>query len=300
MEEGSLRCDANVSVRRRGDTALGVKTEVKNLNSLRFVERALAYEVERQMRLLDAGDAILQETLLWDADRGVTYSMRSKEEAHDYRYFPEPDLLPVVVDQQWQQEIARTLPEHPTARRDRFIASLGLPRYDADVLTAEQPIADYFEQTLDALAKAADGDRPELAKQVSNWVMTDVLRVMSERKMDVRTFPIQPERLAAMIQLIREGTISGKIAKDVFEEMLTNPNEPKTIVKEKGWIQVSDADAIARAIDEVLAQHQQQVAQYLAGSDKLFGFFVGETMKKMKGKANPSLVNRLLKEKLQR
>jgi aspartyl-tRNA(Asn)/glutamyl-tRNA(Gln) amidotransferase subunit B len=300
MEEGSLRCDANVSVRRRGDTALGVKTEVKNLNSLRFVERALAYEVERQMRLLDAGDAILQETLLWDADRGVTYSMRSKEEAHDYRYFPEPDLLPVVVDQQWQQEIARTLPEHPTARRDRFIASLGLPRYDADVLTAEQPIADYFEQTLDALAKAADGDRPELAKQVSNWVMTDVLRVMSERTMDVRTFPIQPERLAAMIQLIREGTISGKIAKDVFEEMLTNPNEPKTIVKEKGWIQVSDADAIARAIDEVLAQHRQQVAQYLAGSDKLFGFFVGETMKKMKGKANPSLVNRLLKEKLQR
>lgn len=300
MEEGSVRCDANVSVRPAGSAAFGVKTEIKNLNSLRFVERALDYEISRQIRLLESGERVLQETLLWDADRGVTYSMRSKEEAHDYRYFPDPDLVPVLVDEEWKARVRSQLPELPSVRRDRFVEVLGLPRYDADVLTAEKSVADYFEQTLAALTRLGAGSDREAVKQVSNWVMTDVLRVTSERKSDIREFPIRPERLAAMILLIRNGTISGKIAKDVFEEMLTSPKEPKTIVEEKGWVQVTDTTAIEKAIDEVLAQNQQQVAKYLSGADQLFGFFVGETMKKMKGKGNPALVNQILKKKLQR
>lgn len=298
MEEGSLRCDANVSVRRKGETALGVKTEVKNLNSLRFVERALAYEVERHIRLLEDGREIEQETMLWDADRGVTYSMRSKEEAHDYRYFPDPDLVPVLVDEAWKQEIARSLPEHPTDRRDRFIAAYGLPRYDADVLTAEKPTADYFEETVEALRRRTNADVRELAKQASNWIMTEVMRVVSEQKMDLRDFPIHPSRLAALICMIRESTISGTIAKQVFEEMLGNAAEPEAIVQEKGLAQISDSRVIEQAVEEVLSVHREQVEKYLAGSEKVFGFFVGETMKRMKGKANPRIVNDILKQKL--
>ena len=299
MEEGSLRCDANVSVRRKGETRLGVKTEVKNLNSLRFVERALAYEVERQIRLIESGATIEQETMLWDADRGVTYSMRSKEEAHDYRYFPDPDLVPVIVDERWKAEIARSLPEHPTARRDRFCASYGLPRYDADVLTAEKPTADYFEQTLEALVHRTGAGASELAKPASNWVMTEVLRVVGEQKIALASFPIQPHRLAALIALVRDGTISGTIAKQVFGEMLLRSDEPATIVQQKGWMQISDSAAIEQAVSEVLAAHQQQVAKYLAGSEKVFGFLVGETMKRMKGRASPKMVNDILKEKLE-
>lgn len=298
MEEGSLRCDANVSVRRKGETALGVKTEVKNLNSLRFVERALAYEVERHIRLLEDGREIEQETMLWDADRGVTYSMRSKEEAHDYRYFPDPDLVPVLVDEAWKQEIARSLPEHPTDRRDRFIAAYGLPRYDADVLTAEKPTADYFEETVEALRRRTNADVRELAKQASNWIMTEVMRVVSEQKMDLRDFPIHPSRLAALICMIRESTISGTIAKQVFEEMLGNAAEPEAIVQEKGLAQISDSRVIEQAVEEVLSVHREQVEKYLAGSEKVFGFFVGETMKRMKGKANPRIVNDIVKQKL--
>lgn len=300
MEEGSLRCDANVSVRPRGAAEFGVKTEIKNLNSLRFVERALEYEVSRQIRLLESGVDVVQETMLWDAERGVTYSMRSKEEAHDYRYFPDPDLVPVLVDEEWKERVRAALPELPSMRRDRFVHTLGLPRYDADVLTAEKSVADYFEETLSALARLGGGTDRDAAKHVSNWVMTDVLRVMSEKKIGLEEFPIRPERLAAMIFLIRRGTISGTIAKDVFEEMLTNPNDPKTIVAEKGWEQITDTAAIEKAVDDVLAQYQQQVAKYLRGNEKLFGFFVGETMKKMKGKASPALVNAILKQKLQR
>ncbi len=298
MEEGSLRCDANVSVRPAGALEFGTKTEIKNLNSLRFVERALEYEVSRQIRLLESGERVIQETLLWDADRGTTYSMRSKEEAHDYRYFPDPDLVPVLVDEEWKARARAELPELPSVRRERFVKSLGLPLYDAEVLTAEKPVADYFEKALAALARLGASSDRETAKQVSNWVMTDVLRVMSEKKISLHEFPIQPERLAAMIHLIRDGTISGKIAKDVFEEMLTRPEDPKTIVEEKGWVQVSDTVAIEKAIDEVLAQNQQQVAKYLSGSEKLFGFFVGETMKRMKGKASPKVVNDILQQKL--
>lgn len=298
MEEGSLRCDANVSVRLKGTTSFGVKTEVKNMNSLRNVERALAYEVERQVQLLEAGEPVIQETLLWDADRDVTYTMRSKEEAHDYRYFPDPDLLPILVDEEWIARVRSELPELPTVRRDRFVEALGLPRYDADVLTAEKPVADYFEETLAALHRTTGENIRELAKAVSNWVMTNVLRVFGDRTLSLDAFPIQPARLAAMIALIRNGTISGKIAKDVFEEMLTNPEDPHTIVQEKGWLQVTDVGAIERAVEDVLASNTQQVEKYLAGNEKIFMFFVGETMKKMKGKANPAIINDILKQKL--
>lgn len=299
MEEGSLRCDANVSIRLKGEEKFGTKTEIKNMNSLRNVERALEYEIERQMQLHDDGGAIVQETLLWDADRGVTYSMRSKEEAHDYRYFPDPDLVPVVVSEEWKEEVRSSLPELPAARRDRYVGSFGLPRYDADVLTAEKDIADYFEATLDALSERLSKSKDECAKAASNWVMTDVLRVLSERKTGFNGFPVTPERLAGMIALILGGTISGKIAKDLFEEMLLNPGDPQAIVEAKGWIQVSDTSAIEHAVAEVLAANAAQVQQYLAGSQKVFGFLVGETMKNMKGKGNPKLVNEILRKRLE-
>jgi aspartyl-tRNA(Asn)/glutamyl-tRNA(Gln) amidotransferase subunit B len=298
MEEGSLRCDANVSIRRRGETTLGTKTEVKNMNSFRNVERALEFEIQRQIDLVSTGGRVTQETLLWDADAGCAYPMRSKEEAHDYRYFPDPDLVPVFVDAAWEQSVRATLPELPVQRRNRYENALGLPRYDAGVLTAERPVAEYFEQTLTALQTVRPGDGVSLAKPVSNWVMTDVLRVVSEQKVDVASFPVAPSRLAAMIGLILDGTISGKIAKDVFEAMLTSPAEPKEIVQERGLVQVSDGGAITATVEDVLAANAAQVQQYLNGNERVFGFFVGETMKRMKGKGNPKIVNDVLKAQL--
>jgi aspartyl-tRNA(Asn)/glutamyl-tRNA(Gln) amidotransferase subunit B len=224
--------------------------------------------------------------------------MRSKEEAHDYRYFPDPDLVPVFVDETWKSRVQQQLPELPSVRRNRYVDALALPRYDADVLTTEKATADYFEQSLSTLSSLNKKSDKENAKPVSNWVMTDVLRVIGDKGFEISAFPIRPERLAAMIGLIQDGTINGKIAKDLFEEMLTNSDEPKAIVEKKGWVQVSDTSAIEQAIDQVIAANQKQVAQYLGGSDKVFGFFVGETMKKMKGKGNPKLVNDILKSKL--
>lgn len=299
MEEGSLRCDANVSVRRKGEMAFGVKTEVKNLNSFRNVERALEYEINRQIGLIEDGGTVVQETLLWDADRNIAVPMRSKEEAHDYRYFPDPDLVPVLVDENWRARIEGQLPELPVARRDRYIASLGLPRYDADVLTAEKGVADYFEETLALLKGFPDVIDKEDAKSVSNWVMTDVLRVVSERKITIASFPIAPRNLASMIALINDGTISGKIAKEVFEIMLTDDEDPKCIVEKRGLMQITDSGAIEKAVDAVLGANASQVEKYLAGGDKVFGFFVGETMKIMKGKANPKVVNDILRKKLE-
>ncbi len=298
MEEGSLRCDANVSVRRKAMQTFGTKAEVKNLNSLRFLEKALEFEIHRQIDLLETGDEVVQETRLWDSNQGVTFSMRSKEEAHDYRYFPDPDLVPVLIDEKWKRDAQRRLPELPTARCNRFLRDLGLPKYDADVLTTEKQTADYFEQVVTALSSINKKSDQENAKPVSNWVMTDVLRVASEKKTEIREFPVQPTRLASMIGLVQDGTISRKIAKDLFEELLTSSDEPVTIVQKKGWIQVSDVSTIGRIIDEMLADNHKQVEQYRGGNEKVFGFFVGEIMKRMKGKGNPKLVNDVLKEKL--
>jgi aspartyl-tRNA(Asn)/glutamyl-tRNA(Gln) amidotransferase subunit B len=299
MEEGSLRCDANVSVRRKGDPAFGTKTEVKNMNSFRNVERALEFEIHRQIHMLEDGESVTQETLLWDADRNIATPMRGKEEAHDYRYFPDPDLVPVVVDEAWIADVRSHLPELPTKRRDRFVEELGLPLYDADVLTAEKPTADYYEQTLQAVLEASPADRTESAKTLSNWVMTEVLRVVGEKKVSIREFPIAPQRLAGLLRLIQEGTISGKIAKGVFDEMLGSEESAGSIVRKKGLVQVSDEGSIEGVVDQVLERSAEQVATYLKGNDRVFGYFVGETMKAMKGRGNPRVINQLLRRKLE-
>lgn len=289
MEEGSLRCDANVSIRPVGSEPFGVKTEVKNMNSFRNVERALTYEIERQTQVLDSGGRIVQETLLWDANAGVARTMRSKEEAHDYRYFPEPDLMPLSVSEEWIERVRAELPELPRDRRERFVAEYGIPAYDAGVLTATRDLADYYETTARA---CGDG------KLASNWVMGDISRVINEQKIAITAFPVTPEALAELLSLIRDNTISGTIAKTVFEEMLAGGGSARAIVEAKGLAQISDAGSIEPLVDKVIADHPQQVAQYRDGKDKLFGFFVGQVMKATRGKANPQLVNDLLKSKL--
>ncbi len=293
MEEGSFRCDANVSVRKRGATKLGVKAEVKNMNSFRAVEKAIAYEIARQTRTLDDGGTVVQETRLWDADREETRSMRSKESAHDYRYFPDPDLPPLLVSEHLVEEVRRAMPELPDARRARFVAALGLPEYDAEVLTSRRDVADYFEAVVAAHPNA---------KAASNWVMGDVLRLVRERKLDdaltITDWPVAPAALGELIALIDEGAISGKIAKTVFEEMVASGASPRTIVVERGLTQVSDEAPILAAIDQILTANPDKVAEYRAGKEKLLGFFIGQVMKATGGKANPPLVNRLLTEKL--
>ncbi len=295
MEEGSLRCDANVSVRKKGESRFGTKTEVKNMNSFRFVERALEYEINRQIQVLEEGGKVVQETRLWDANQNVAHPMRSKEEAHDYRYFPDPDLVPVVVTNEWIERARKELSEHPTLRKDRFVSALGLPPYDAGVLTAEKEVADYFEQTLSSFENS---QAKEKAKTVSNWVMTDVLRVAGERKTSVAEFPVAPLRLANLIRLIDDGQISTTIAKQVFDAMLDSPDDPGAIVEARGLAQVSDNSVIEQAVDQILGANKTQVEKYLAGNEKVFGFFVGETMKITKGKANPRIVNETLIAKL--
>jgi aspartyl-tRNA(Asn)/glutamyl-tRNA(Gln) amidotransferase subunit B len=294
MEEGSLRCDANVSVRLKGEKKFGTKTEVKNMNSFRNVERALEYEINRQTVLIEDGGRVVQETLLWDADKNVAVSMRSKEEAHDYRYFPDPDLVPVLVDEPWITRVKSSLPELPKQRRNRFVDQYALPKYDADILTLEKTLADYYETAVSKISQK----NPEGYKGISNWVMTDVLRVMNDQHIALRDFPVSPEHLAAMINLITDGVISGKIAKDVFEEMLKTKDHPKTIVERKGLVQLSDKAAIEKIVDEILSKNPSQREQYRNGKPQLFGFFVGETMKATKGKANPKIVNDILKTKL--
>ncbi len=294
MEEGSFRCDANVSVRPMGAKELGTKVEIKNLNSFKAVEKAIDSEIERQIETLADGGKLVQETRLWDADREVTRSMRSKEFAHDYRYFPDPDLLPLAVEEKWIDEIRASLPELPTAREDRFVAEYGLPRYDAQVLTARRDVADYFETAVKIHRNP---------KAISNWVMGDIFRVIKEKKLDdalrIADWPVPAERLAAMIKMIDEGKISGKIAKTLFSEMLASGAAPEAIVREKGLEQVSDTASIETAIDQVLAANAKAVADYRGGNEKSFGFFVGQVMKATRGKASPQVVNELLKKKLQ-
>ncbi|MFA6542345.1 MAG: Asp-tRNA(Asn)/Glu-tRNA(Gln) amidotransferase subunit GatB [Bacteroidota bacterium] len=294
MEEGSLRCDANISVRLQGETKLGTKAEVKNMNSFRNVERAIEYEINRQIELIEEGGRVLQQTLLWNAEKGIVTPMRSKEEAHDYRYFPDPDLVPVIVNEAWIDEARKQLPELPEKKRRRFIAEFGLPPYDADVLTQERALADYYESALSDLVNKTE----ENYKTVSNWVMTDVLRVVNEKENDVSDFPLSPSHLAALVNLLADGTISGKIAKEVFEEMLSSKEHPKSIVEKKGLVQISDTGAIEKEIKQILAKFPAEIARYKNGETKLMGFFVGETMKVMKGKGNPKVINEILQRNL--
>ena len=289
MEEGSLRCDANVSLRPAGSSGLGTKAEIKNMNSFKSLQRALAYEIERQAEVLEEGGRIIQETRTWDEGKGVTLSMRSKEEAHDYRYLPDPDLVPLVIDGEWVEAVKKSLPELPDARKERYVRDYGLPGYDAGVLTNTRELADYFEDCL-----AGYGN----PKTVSNWVMGDLSRLLNAKSMDVADCPVRPGQLAALLRLIDGGTISGKIAKGVFEEMFETGKDPEAIVKEKGLLQISDEGAIATAVDEVIAKNPKSVADYRAGKEKAIGFLVGQVMKATRGKANPDLVNRLLKERL--
>ena len=289
MEEGSFRCDANISLRPRGQKTLGVKTELKNMNSFRNVQRALDYEIRRQTALLDQGDRIVQETRLWDAARGVTASMRGKEEAHDYRYFPDPDLVPIVVDPEWVAAVKAGLPELPEAKKGRFVREYGIPEYDAEVLTSSKPLANYYEACLKGYAKP---------KIVSNWIMSELLRELKRDEREIEECPVPASNLAQMIKLIDEGLISGKIAKSVFEEMYRTGKKAEEIVKEKGWVQVTDTSAIEKAVAEILAKNPKEVEEYKKGKEKVFGFFVGQVMKATQGKANPQLVNELLKKKL--
>lgn len=291
MEEGSLRCDANISVRLKGETKLGIKTEVKNMNSFRNVERAINYEIERQIDIIEDGGRIVQETLLWNADLNKVFSMRSKEEAHDYRYFPEPDLVPTIISDEWLQNMKSSLPEMPEIRKERFINDYSLPLYDAEVLTTSKDTADYYESIL---AHSKD------FKGASNWVMGEVLRIVNDTKIDIKNFPVSPRNLGKLINLINTGVISGKIAKEVFPEMLQNDGDPESIVKEKGLLQISDTAEIEKIIDSILDKSADEVAQYISGKDKLISFFVGQAMRETKGKANPAILNKILKEKLEK
>lgn len=289
MEEGSFRCDANISLRPKGEKGFGVKTELKNMNSFRNVQKALDFEIRRQTALLDQGEKIIQETRLWDAARGVTASMRGKEEAHDYRYFPDPDLVPLVIDPAWVEEIRTTLPELPDAKKERFTKEYGLPEYDAEVLTTSKSLANYYETCLRFFPQP---------KIVSNWIMSELLRELKRDEREIEECPVPAENLAALLRLIDEGIISGKIAKNVFEEMYQTGQKAEEIVRAKGLIQLSDAEAITKLVEDILAAHPQEVAEYRQGKEKVFGFFVGQVMKATQGKANPRLVNEILKKKL--
>ena len=289
MEEGSFRCDANISLRPKGREALGVKTELKNMNSFRNVQRALDFEIRRQTALLDQGEKIVQETRLWDTARGVTSSMRGKEEAHDYRYFPDPDLIPLVIDSQWIEEIRASLPELPESKKERFIREYGIPEYDAEVLTTSKPLANYYEVCLRHYPKP---------KIVSNWIMSELLRELKKDEREIEECPVPALHLSELLKLIAEGTISGKIAKSVFEEMYRSGKRAEEIILAEGWVQVSDAAELEKIVEQVLVTSSKEVEAYRKGKEKLFGFFVGQVMKATQGKANPQMVNEILKKKL--
>ncbi|MBU7008679.1 Asp-tRNA(Asn)/Glu-tRNA(Gln) amidotransferase subunit GatB [Phosphitispora fastidiosa] len=291
MEEGSLRCDANISVRPVGQKEFGTRTELKNMNSFRALQKALEYEAERQIEVLEDGGRVIQETRTWDEARGITLSMRSKEEAHDYRYFPDPDLVPMVISPQWIEEIRQTLPELPDARKERYARDYALPLYDAEVITGSKELSDYFDEGLKYTANA---------KALSNWVMGELLKYINTSGMSVADFdfPIPPANLAELIELIDSGDISGKIAKDVFAGMQEKGERPSVIIEARGLKQISDAGAIAAVIDEVIAKNPQSVEDFRNGKDKAIGFLVGQVMKATKGQANPGVVNQLLRDKM--
>jgi aspartyl-tRNA(Asn)/glutamyl-tRNA(Gln) amidotransferase subunit B len=289
MEEGSFRCDANVSLRPVGQKEFGTRAELKNMNSFRNVQRALEYEIRRQRAVLDDGETVIQETRLWNDAKAVTESMRGKEESHDYRYFPDPDLIPLQVDDDWIYRLQENQPELPAEKRARFVEQYGLPEYDADVLTSQKALADYFE------AAAAEFDQP---KAVSNWIMSELLKKLNEDNCGVTQCLVAPDQLSALLALVRDGKISGKMAKGVFDEMYKTGRNPKDIVQEQGLEVVSDTGQIAAFVDEVMAANPDQVEQFRAGKEKVLGFFVGQIMKKTKGQADPKAVNQILREKL--
>ncbi|GMQ87460.1 MAG: Asp-tRNA(Asn)/Glu-tRNA(Gln) amidotransferase subunit GatB [Gammaproteobacteria bacterium] len=288
MQEGSFRCDANVSIRPKGQEVLGTRAEIKNINSFRFVERAINYEIERQIDVIEGGGAVVQETRLYDADKNETRSMRSKEEANDYRYFPDPDLLPVELDQAFIDEIEKSLPELPDAKRERFMQTYDLSHADATALTGSRELAQYFEHTV-----AAAGGEGKLS---ANWVMGEVSGVLNKEGKDISESPVSPELLGGMLQRISDGTISGKIAKQVFEAMWNGEGDADTVIEKKGLRQITDSGAIEKIIRDVLDANSKQVEQYQGGQEKLLGFFVGQVMKATQGKANPGEVNKILKQ----
>ncbi len=289
MEQGSLRCDANISIRPLDEKEFGVKTELKNMNSFKFIEKALDYEIKRQQKILNDKRKIVQETRLWNSGKGITESMRSKEEAHDYRYFPEPDLVPVEIDISWIKDLKNTIVELPDVKRKRFVNQYNLPEHDAELLTSELLMAEWFEQTVKL------GGEPKI---VSNWMMGDFTKLLNEENKSIEESLIKPKHLVGMLQLIKKNTISGKIAKTVFEEMYKTGKEADTIVEEKGLVQISDEAGIEAIVNKVLEKNPEEIERFKAGEQKLIGFFVGQVMKETKGKANPRIVNELLKKKL--
>ena len=288
MEEGSFRCDANVSVRRRGETELGTRCELKNINSFKFVKDAIYYEMNRQIELIESGGEVIQQTRLYNPDKGVTFAMRSKEDAHDYRYFPEPDLPPLIVSDAWMERVRGELPELPATKRARYVSDLGLTAFDASVLSADRPIAEYFEAALSTFA-----DNP---KTLANWVMNEVLRETTADT--IGEFKVKPAQLADLVRLIEKSVINGKIAKDVFADMIESGDDAEAIVEKKGLKQVTDTGAITAIIDEIMNANADKVAEFRDGKESLIGWFVGQVMKASRGKANPQVVNELLSEKL--
>jgi len=289
MQEGSLRCDANISIMPKGSNVFGTRTEIKNLNSFRSLQRALEYEFLRQVDVLEEGEAVVQETRTWDDAKGITLSLRSKEEAHDYRYFPEPDLVPLVISREWVEEIRQQLPELPQARKERLTRDYGLPDYDAGLITGSKGLADYFDACVLLY--------PE-AKTVSNWMMGELMRLLNAEDKEITQSLISPDMLAEMLKLLDQGTISGKIAKAVFEEMFKTGKRAQQIVQEKGLMQISDESALEKMVEEVIAANPGPVADFKAGKEKALGFLIGQVMKLSRGKANPGMVNKLLAEKL--
>lgn len=289
MEEGSFRCDANISIRPRGVDEFGTRAEIKNLNSFRHVEKAIDYEIRRQQAVLEDGGRVIQETRLWNPDKNKTVSMRGKEEAHDYRYFPDPDLLPLVIDDAWIDEVKENLPELPEEKKKRFVTEYRLPEYDASVLTSARELADYFEICLETFPKP---------KPVSNWIMGSLLALLNSEGKAIKDSPVSAPDLAELLKLVDEDMISGKTAKDVFDEMAKTGKAPKQIVEEKGLVQMSDQSDIEGVVSQVLSASPEEVEAYRNGKKKLMGFFVGQVMKKTKGRANPKMVNELLGKKL--
>ncbi|MEW4372470.1 Asp-tRNA(Asn)/Glu-tRNA(Gln) amidotransferase subunit GatB [Paenibacillus kandeliae] len=291
MEEGSLRCDANISLRPVGQEKLGTRAELKNMNSFRGVQRGLEYEQLRQAQILDDGELVVQETRRWDETQGKTISMRGKEESHDYRYFPDPDLVTLHIDQEWKDRVRASIPELPDARQARYASEYGLPAYDAAVVTSSKPLADLFEESLNYTKDA---------KSAANWIQGELLGYLNAGNLELTDVPLTGQHLGEMIGLIEKGTISNKIAKTVFKEMLQSGKSPQQVVEEKGLTQISDTGAIKSIVEEVIAANPQSVADYQAGKDKAIGFLVGQVMKQSKGKANPGMVNQLLAELLPR